>query len=365
MGHAASIPSASQPPLLMRMGCTNQLITYRAAGNEGVCLQSPAHGLQQLAAFNPAAGDFLGVDDILETTMAHANLSDIAQYITSQVVAGGTELFIDLTGTGKTGTPFAMLRGVTTTVAQLVANGGIKYIPDAITLSVAFNTPFSFRPDGLETAVLGRPEPSAPSAILNNFNPTNGDLIELKNTLNYTTANPDLSNIANYITAVQSGGNTTLYLDKTGTAHLGTAFAVLEGVNITVSQLVADHALAFDPTGITMLATPSTVFQCRPEGMETVFLSNIHGTQAAQQVQGFSVNQADGLDVSKILTASNIQTDIANIGNFFSTVETGGNTQLWFNPNGSGTGGTLEAVFQGSNFTLNDVSSHNAWVLTH
>jgi hypothetical protein len=349
----------------MRMGCTNALITYRAAGNEGVCLQSPAHGLQQLSAFNPAVGDFLGVDDILETTMAHANLSDIAQYITSQVVAGGTELFIDLTGSGKTGTPFAMLRGVTTTVAQLVADGGIKYIPDAITLPVVFNTPFSFRPDGLETAVLGRPEPGTPSVQLNDFNPTNGCVIELRNTLNYTNANPDLSNIGNYITAVQSGGNTILYLDKTGTAHLGTAFAVLEGVNITVSQLLADHALAFDPSRVSMQSTPGTVFQCRPEGMETVFLANIHGTQSAQQVQGFSIDQADGLDVSKILTAANIQTDISNVGNFFSTVETGGNTQLWFNPTGSGSGGTLEAVFQGTNFTLNDLSSHTAWVLSH
>ena len=60
-----------------------------------MCLQSPSHGVQQLAGFNPAMGDVIGVDDILELSTAQTDLSDVA-------------------------------------VAALVADGGMKYIPDAM-----------------------------------------------------------------------------------------------------------------------------------------------------------------------------------------------------------------------------------------
>jgi hypothetical protein len=119
----------------MHMGCTNQTITYIAAGNMGVCLESPSHGVQMLANFSAANGDFIGVDDILETTQAHDDLSDVAQYITSQAINGGTMLYVDLTGQGLQGTPFAFLEGVTTSVAQLVADGGMKYVPDQVAIA--------------------------------------------------------------------------------------------------------------------------------------------------------------------------------------------------------------------------------------
>jgi len=360
-----STSSTSSLPLLMRMGCTDEVIHYRAAGNEGVCLESPSHGVQVVANFNPAIGDFLGLDDILETTQAHDNLSDIANYVTSQVTSAGTELFVDLTGHGLTGTPFALIEGVDTTVAQLVADGGILYVPDAIAEPVVFNTPFTFRPNGLETAVLGHIAPGTAPAQIYNFNPSLTDKLELKNILNYTNALPNLSNVANYITASVSNGNTTLYFDKTGSGHQGIAFATLEGVATSVSQLLAQNALLFDPSGVTMFANPGKTFVCRSEGMETVQLANIQAGQGATQVQGFSVGLADGLDVTNILNQAGIQADISSIGNYLSTVESGGNTQLWFNANGAGSGGTLEAVFQGTSFSINDLLSHSALVVSH
>ena len=123
-------PTAVQP--LMHMGCTNNVITYRLEGQETVCLQSPSHGVQQLAGFNAAMGDVIGVDDILETTPVPANLAGVGNFITSTVSAAGTTLFFDRTGQGLQGSAFAVLQGVDTTVAQLVADRRHASVPRPI-----------------------------------------------------------------------------------------------------------------------------------------------------------------------------------------------------------------------------------------
>jgi len=353
--------SSSNPPptFLMRMGCTKELITFRAGGNEGVCLQSPSHGIQRLANFSPAAGDFIGVDDILERTLAHDNLSDITNYITAVATSQGTELYVDMTGTGQLGTPFALLEGVTTTLAQLVADGGIRYVPDAIAVAPQFNTPFTYRPDGLETALLGRIMPGVAPQVLNGFTGADGCKLELNNILAYTNALPNMSNIANYITATDTGGNTILSFDHTGAGQTGTPFAVLTGVTETLAQLLSQNALVFDPTRLQVNVSAGANFTCRAVGEETVSLQPVLGNAAAAQIANFSVSADDGLDVTKILSQANIQADVTNINSYFSTVETGGNTQLWFNPDG-GSGGTLEAVFQNTNFSINDLLAHSA-----
>ena len=120
-------PTAVAP--LMQMGCTNDVITYRLEGQQTVCLQSPSHGVQQLAGFNAAMGDVIGLDDILETTPVPDDLAGVGNYITSSVSAAGTTLYFDPTGQGLQGTAFAVLQGVDTTVAQLVADGGMQYVP--------------------------------------------------------------------------------------------------------------------------------------------------------------------------------------------------------------------------------------------
>ena len=89
--------------------------------------------MQQLASFSADMGDVIGLDDILETTLVPDDLSDVGNYITSTVSAAGTTLYFDPTGQGLQGSAFAVLQGVDTTVAQLVADGAMQYVPDATT----------------------------------------------------------------------------------------------------------------------------------------------------------------------------------------------------------------------------------------
>ena len=76
-------------------------------------------------------GDVIGLDNILETTPVPYDLGGVGNYITSSVSAVGTTLYFDPTGQGLQGSPIAVLQGVDTTVAQLVADGGMQYDPDA------------------------------------------------------------------------------------------------------------------------------------------------------------------------------------------------------------------------------------------
>jgi hypothetical protein len=355
--------SDSAPGFLMRMGCPDELITYRASGNMGVCLAAPDHGVQQLAHFNPAAGDIIGVDDILEQTLAHDDLSDVANYITSQVINGGTMLYADLTGQGLQGTPIAFLQGVQTSVAQLVAEGAMLYVPDQVAIAPTYDTPFTLRSGGLETVLLNPAAPGIPTQQINGFALNAGDTLELAKILSGTQASPTLSNIANYITVTESGGNTTLALDPTGHGGAGTPFAVLEGVTATLSQLLVANALVYDPANIAVAAAPGASFACRAAGEETVLLQNVTGGTPTQ-LTGFSLAADDGINVAAILKSADVLADISNIDNYFSTVQTGGNTQLWFDPTGSGSGGTLEAVLQNTSVTITSLLAHSALHLT-
>jgi hypothetical protein len=75
------------------------------------------------------------------------------------------------------------------------------------------------------------------------FSPTNSDILDLSRTLANAQSTVDLTNVGNFITAVASGGNTTLYVDDTGGHGTASAFAVLDGVTTTVAQLVANNDL--------------------------------------------------------------------------------------------------------------------------
>jgi hypothetical protein len=148
----------------------------------------------------------------------------------------------------------------------------MQYIPDAIALTPSFNTPFTMRPDGLETVNLLAPVPGIGPEQINAFNPTKGDILQLNAVLNATQALPNLSDIQKYITATTVNGNTILSVDPTGSGHAGTAFAQLNGVTLTLAQLLADHALVFTPSALTAAALPGQPFQFRSEGNETALL---------------------------------------------------------------------------------------------
>jgi hypothetical protein len=326
----------------MRMGCTKVTLTYRAAGEETICLQSAPHGVQQLVGFNAAKGDVIGVDDILELTPAKADLSDVANYITSVVSSVGTTLYFDPTGHGLRGTPFAVLQGVDTSVAQLVADGGMKYIPDAISVTPQFNTPLTLRSAGLETVDLLAPAPGiAPEQIIG-FNPNEADILELRNILNPTTALPNLSNVSNYISAEIVNGNTILSVDDTGTGQKGVAFVQLDGVSTSVTQLMADSALVFDPTAVTVAAHGGTVLQFRSEGNETAMLPSNPAHRGYATLQDFSSAKGDALDLANTFANNNVSPTMADLGNYISAVQSGGSTTLWFDATGSGHGGGVE-----------------------
>jgi Ca2+-binding RTX toxin-like protein len=78
---------------------------------------------------------------------------------------------------------------------------------------------------------------------LTGFLPTNGDILNLSRTLALATTAVDLTNVGNFITAVASGGNTTLYVDDTGGHGTATAFAVLDGVTTTIATLVKNNEI--------------------------------------------------------------------------------------------------------------------------
>jgi hypothetical protein len=71
------------------------------------------------------------------------------------------------------------------------------------------------------------------------FNTAANNILDLQRTLAGTDIKADLSNLASLITATTTGSNTTLYVNPTGSG--ATAFAVLDGVKITVAQLQAAH----------------------------------------------------------------------------------------------------------------------------
>ena len=358
MTTSTSSPNPVTP--IMQMGCTNVTLTYRAAGMETICLQSPSHGVQQLAGFNAAKGDVIGVDDILETTLAHADLSDVANYITSTVSGGSTTLYFDPTGHGLQGTPFAVLQGVATSVAQLVADGGMKYIPDAIALTPSFDTPFTLRPDGLETVNLLAPAPGIGPEQINGFNATKGDVLQLRAILNPTTALANLSNVARYITATEVGGNTILSVDVTGSGQPGVAFAELVGVTMTLSQLLADNALVYTPSATTVEAKAGATFVFRAAGEETAVLDPATHGAAAPLLQGFSLAGGDALSVHSLLQAANLSVTAATLADFFSTTQSNGATSLWFNPAGSGAGGSVVATLQNTSVSLSQLVAAGA-----
>jgi hypothetical protein len=357
---ATARQSTSPVTPIMVMGCTKVTLTYRAAGRETICLQSPEHGVQQLVGFDAAKGDVIGIDDILETTLAHADLSDVADYITSSVSAAGTTLYLDPTGRGLRGAAFAVLQGVDTTVAQLVADGGMQYIPDAIALTPSFDTPFTLRPDGLETVDLLPSAPGIGPQRIIGFDPTKSDVLQLRAILNPTTALADLSNIGDYITVAVVGGNTILSVDATGSGLSGVAFAELVGVSTTLSQLLADHALIYTPSATAVEAKAGATLEFRAAGDETAIIDPALRNASPPRLLGFSLAAADALSVHNILQAANLSVAEANLAEYFSTTESGGSTSLWFNSAGSGTGGEVVATLQATQVSIGALVSADA-----
>ena len=100
------------------------------------------------------------------------DLAGVGKYITSSVSAEGTTLYFE-------GQAIAVLQGVQTTVAQLVADGGMRYVPDDISLTPSSYAPFTLRPEGLETVNLLATEPGEGPEQINGFDPAKDDALQL------------------------------------------------------------------------------------------------------------------------------------------------------------------------------------------
>jgi hypothetical protein len=70
------------------------------------------------------------------------------------------------------------------------------------------------------------------------------DVLDLSRTVAGLSVGSNFANLSNYVTASTTGSNTTLWVDPTGGQAAPTAFAVLDGVTTTVSQLISGQHLS-------------------------------------------------------------------------------------------------------------------------
>jgi hypothetical protein len=115
-----------------------------------------------------------------------------------------------------------------------------------VTVAAPGGQVFQFRSEGNETANL----PTAPAqrgfASLQGFSLTAGDALGIGNMLAASHVDPATANLANYISAAQSGGSTSLWFNAAGAGHGGgVEFALLQNTNVTVASLLAHNALHF------------------------------------------------------------------------------------------------------------------------
>jgi hypothetical protein len=235
-----------------------ETFTFAITGNQTTQVEgiSVSHGPEQFLQFNPTGGDVLNLANVVKGSAA--TLATLGNYITATTsVAGDTTLSFDATGTGLAGTAFAVLKGVSITVPQLLADNALSLgaAAPAVSPPVPQVDIFTFAAAGNQTAVVDAITASEGPEQIVQFNPTIGDVLNLTNVVKGSAAT--LATLGNYITATTSAaGDTTLSYDATGTGLVGTAFAVLKGVSITVPQLLADNALAIAaPTSSTPSGT--------------------------------------------------------------------------------------------------------------
>jgi beta-glucanase (GH16 family) len=94
---------------------------------------------------------------------------------------------------------------------------------------------------GNDTFVLNGPGQGTDT--ITGFQLVNHDVIDLHRALAGAAGSVDMANVGNYVTAVYSGGNTTLSVDLTGGHGTPTAIATLVGVNASMAALVANQDL--------------------------------------------------------------------------------------------------------------------------
>jgi beta-glucanase (GH16 family) len=107
-------------------GAGMNFITVDAKIGNVFDLNTGAAGTTSISGFN-TAGDVLDLKTTLSGLSIVANLSNLASYVTATVSNGSTTLSVDPTPGAGTPVNFAILNGVTTSVAQLITNNAISF----------------------------------------------------------------------------------------------------------------------------------------------------------------------------------------------------------------------------------------------
>jgi hypothetical protein len=142
-----------------------------------------------------------------------------------------------------------------TTIAELTFNGsytlgnfqiadnGLTIIDPPVTAATTgvSSTPAFINASGGDD-VIALPSAGAGFDAISGFSLTNGDVLDFTAALQGTAWHGDLTQVGDFISAVQNGGETDLYLDPTGQGH-GAMVAALDGVNTSLASLLAHGAI--------------------------------------------------------------------------------------------------------------------------
>ena len=123
-GDGDDIISVSGSRNLIDGGAGNNLL-IGGAGNDTFILHGAGQGLDRIAGFGLRNGDMLDMTRTLAGTAIAADLTNIGRFVSAVTAGGSTTLYVDPTGGRGAADAFAVLQGVSTTLAALVAQHDI------------------------------------------------------------------------------------------------------------------------------------------------------------------------------------------------------------------------------------------------
>ena len=94
-------------------------------GNDTFVLNGAGEGLDTIFGFQLSNNDKLDLTRTLASVASSVDLTNVGTYLTASTSGGNTTLYVDPTGGHGTPYTFASLQGVSTTIAQLVANNDL------------------------------------------------------------------------------------------------------------------------------------------------------------------------------------------------------------------------------------------------
>jgi Ca2+-binding RTX toxin-like protein len=99
---------------------------HGGSGNDTFVLNGSGQGLDTITGFQLTNHDLLDLTRTLASVASSVDLTNVGTYITATTAGGNTTLYVDPTGGHGTPYAFAVLDGVSATVAQLVAYNDLK-----------------------------------------------------------------------------------------------------------------------------------------------------------------------------------------------------------------------------------------------